>query len=679
MSGTRFTHNRIVYRIFGTTVWVISNSNVDASSGIIDPSGFFLDLSGNNSGGVLTIPSTVPDSSGNTYNVVAIANYLGFPDYFVFNNHKFLTAVNIPNSITNVSFAAFQLCTNLTSVTFYGSGLIDFGWGVFQGCTRLSGITIPPTVRKFAGFVFAGCTSLTSINIPESVTQLGFDATVDGQGIFQGCTGLTSVTFSGNSSLFRIWAHSFNGCTSLPTITIPDSVTSITGVDTSGNASTFKGCTNLTNVSLSTALAFIPVNAFQNCTKLPSIIIPSSVTSIGNNAFNGCTLLNGISIPGTVLTIGEAFWSCTSFTNIIIPNTVTSIAGAFNSCTNLTSVTVPNNLKNIGANMFNNCTLLSNITFTDASSSSGINIPSSVTLISSNAFEGCRFSSITIPNSVTEFGTRIFYNCTNLTNVSLSTTISFIPTDAFRNCTNLPTITIPDNVISIYTNAFAGCNALSSVTFLGKDIPIISTTGNFASATKDTAYCRYDVEQDANYNALSSFFTTVSTTPCFKSDSKILTDKGYVPIQDLKKGDLVKTLNNGFVPVNMIGKKEIYNPASKDRVPDQLYTCDSPQYPEVFEPLVITGLHAILVDDFKQGQREYTLELFGNIYVTDNKYRLPACADNRTTVYEVAGYHTIYHLLLDNSNDGFNYGIYANGLLVESISERSFQQHFTCN
>ena len=161
---------------------------------------------------------------------------------------------------------------------------------------------------------------------------------------------------------------------------------------------------------------------------------------------------------------------------------------------------------------------------------------------------------------------------------------------------------------------------------------------------------------------------------CFKEDSKILTDKGYKLIQDLRKGDLVKTLKHDFVPINMIGKKEIYNLSSKERIKDQLYKCSKDKFPEVFEDLVITGCHSILIDNcVTPKQIEQTKEVLGGIYITDDKFRYPACIDERTSVYEVAGKFTIYHIALDHDNYYMNYGIYANGLLVESISQRGIK------
>ncbi len=159
--------------------------------------------------------------------------------------------------------------------------------------------------------------------------------------------------------------------------------------------------------------------------------------------------------------------------------------------------------------------------------------------------------------------------------------------------------------------------------------------------------------------------------PCFKEDTKILTDKGYIPIQDLRKGDLVKTALHDFKPIYMIGKRDMYHPALQDRIKDQLYKCSQSEYPTIFEPLVITGCHSILVDDFtSEEQKQKAIEVNGRIFVTDRKYRLPALADPRASVYKTPGNYTIYHLALENDNYYFNYGIYANGLLVETCSKR---------
>ena len=162
-----------------------------------------------------------------------------------------------------------------------------------------------------------------------------------------------------------------------------------------------------------------------------------------------------------------------------------------------------------------------------------------------------------------------------------------------------------------------------------------------------------------------------SAIACFKEGSMVLTKNGYVAVQKLKNGDLVKTIQHGYVPIYMIGKKEIYHEANPIRIKNQLYKCPKSKYPELTEDLILTGCHCILVDNFKdEEEREKTLEVNNDIYVTDYKLRVPACVDDRTIVYDKEGYYTIYHFALENEDYYMNYGIYVNGLLVETCSKR---------
>ncbi|MBQ9735062.1 MAG: leucine-rich repeat domain-containing protein [Clostridia bacterium] len=81
-------------------------------------------------------------------------------------------------------------------------------------------------------------------------------------------------------------------------------------------------------------------SAFQLCTSLTSITIPDSVTSIGSTAFYGCSNLTSITIPDSVTSIGSmAFGGCTQLTSVVIGNGVTRISwSAFGSCSKLTNV-----------------------------------------------------------------------------------------------------------------------------------------------------------------------------------------------------------------------------------------------------------------------------------------------------------------------------------------------------
>jgi hypothetical protein len=253
------------------------------------------------------------------------------------------------------------------------------------------------------------------------------------------------------------------------------------------------------------------------------------------------------------------------------------------------------------------------------------------------------------------------------TSFSIPSSVTSIGINAFQSCTSLSSITIPSSVTSIGDGAFQVIPNLSST--------IVTTP---ITPSPSYAYTWFHTGPD-----FSSYYSNITFQdpppppqpyPCFKEGSKILTDKGYIPIQNLRKGDLIKTLRDGYKPLDMIGYREIENVICKERIKNKLYVCTNKEYPEIFEDLIITGCHAILVDDFKEGELEKTSELLGDIFVTDNKYRLPACVDIKAKPYEKPGKFTIYHIALENNDYYMNYGIYANGLLVESTSKRYLKE-----
>jgi hypothetical protein len=157
-----------------------------------------------------------------------------------------------------------------------------------------------------------------------------------------------------------------------------------------------------------------------------------------------------------------------------------------------------------------------------------------------------------------------------------------------------------------------------------------------------------------------------SQAPCFKKHTKILTNKGYLPIQDLRNGDLVKTLRHGYKPIRYIGKMDIYNPGNYDRTKNRLYLCSKDKYHDLIEDLIITGCHSILVDHLTEDQIAKIQNLSGEVFETDLNYRLPTMIDERSIPYEKEGTFTIYHFALENDDVYMNYGVYANGLLVET-------------
>jgi hypothetical protein len=163
--------------------------------------------------------------------------------------------------------------------------------------------------------------------------------------------------------------------------------------------------------------------------------------------------------------------------------------------------------------------------------------------------------------------------------------------------------------------------------------------------------------------------------PCFLEGTRILCQvdgkEEHLPVEELRKGTLVKTSRDGFKAVELIGKRTIANSGTSERTEERLYKCSKAVYPELTEDLIVTGCHSILVDTLTDVQREATLAALGKIFVTDRKYRLMAHIDERAEPWASAGDHTVWHFALENEDDGMNYGVYANGgLLVETCSIR---------
>jgi hypothetical protein len=66
--------------------------------------------------------------------------------------------------------------------------------------------------------------------------------------------------------------------------------------------------------------------------------------------------------------------------------------------------------------------------------------------------------------------------------------------------------------------------------------------------------------------------------------------------------------------------------------------------------------------------REQLIENMGDVFSTENLYRVQAWMDDRAEPFNDDSTVTVWHLALENKNIYHNYGVWANGLLVETCS-----------
>ncbi|MBR2970614.1 MAG: leucine-rich repeat domain-containing protein [Clostridia bacterium] len=412
-------------------------------------------------------------------------------------------------SATSIGQHAFYGCNKLESITIPDSAT-SIRERAFEGCGAEIVWENAPTMANIGEYAFSGYKG-TSITIPDSVTSIGHTA-------FYKSTSLESITLpfigatkNGTSNthfgyIFGVSSYSNNDDyvpTSLKTVII-----------TGGNirSRAFYNCSSLTNITIPDSVTSIGDSAFESCSSLVSITIPDSVTSMGDYAFEGCSSLESITLPfvgetknGTSNThFGYIFgaWSYhdnyefvpTSLKTVIVTGGESIGEKSFYHCYGLISITIPDSVTSIGRSAFEGCSGLTSIT-----------IPDSVTSIGYDAFSGCSgLESITLPfvgatkngTSNTHFGC-IFgagsysYN-ENYVPTSLKTVIitggESIKNSAFYNCSNLTSITIPDTVTSIGDYAFIACYDLERVFYMGtaedwSEISIGSDNSYLTSAT----------------------------------------------------------------------------------------------------------------------------------------------------------------------------------------------------
>ena len=390
----------------------------------------------------------------------------------------------------SIGRGAFSGCSSLESMTipFVGAtkdGTEDTHFGYIFGASSYSynGNYVPSSLKEviitggtsIGDSAFAHCTSLTSITIPDSVTSIG-------GGAFDYCTSLERLIVAPGNPVY----HSAGNCiieTETGTLIqgCNNSVIPTDGSVTSIGNYAFRYCDSLTSVTIPDSVTSIGEDAFARCTSLTSVTIPDGVTSIGSYAFYDCGKLQ-YNEYGNALYLGNdenpylvlIKAKDETITSVDIYDSTKVIYGsAFEGCTSLTSVTIPDSVTNIGDGALEACDSLESITlpFVGATKDGTSNTHFGYIFGASHYSVNGNYVPTSLKEVIITGGETIddyaFEFCDSLTSVTIGNGVTSIGDWAFGYCDSLTSIVIPDSVTSIGVAAFYNCTSLTSVTFEG--------------------------------------------------------------------------------------------------------------------------------------------------------------------------------------------------------------------
>jgi hypothetical protein len=192
--------------------------------------------------------------------------------------------------------------------TIDGLPVTSIGPSAFMSQSSVSNVSIPNSVANIGDDAFAFCGGLTNASIPDGVTYLGDEAFFACSSLVSLTIGLGITTIGGGGE--RLKYGTFQGCTSLTRLMIPDNVTNISNgsLHLGGALGAFYFCSSLTNVTIGKGLAFLGVGAFSWCTNLVGVYFQGNAPTPGQNMF-GEDIFHNADLATLYYLQGSTGWS----------------------------------------------------------------------------------------------------------------------------------------------------------------------------------------------------------------------------------------------------------------------------------------------------------------------------------------------------------------------------------
>ena len=378
----------------------------------------------------------------------------------------------------------FRYCSELTTVDWTNYNPAPMGDTYVPG--RPEGIYVPEGMFDF-------CESLKQCKVGETTYDEGVLALPENvTGICTAAfrdTAFNTIDFSsdGLNQITAAGPYAF-AQTKITSVIIPANVDFYP--QASQLADTFNGCTSLTSVTFADDVTKIPGAMFSGCAELNSVSIDkenSQISEIGAYAFSRCSKLTSFTFPTGLKTIGKYAFERSGVTSIDLGE-VENLAGySFFGCKDLAEVKIVGTPGlEIESTTFG--------TYTGYPSAAPIKKftleNGTLTAFSSAAVDS--LEELHFGDGVTEipacsYGTEqnkkwVIVGAKKLKTVTLGNNITNLPANAFRS-SQLTEITIPDSVTSIGINAFNGCESLETVT-IGKTSQLQSIGDSVFGSTK---------------------------------------------------------------------------------------------------------------------------------------------------------------------------------------------------